>query len=305
MASAWSVASMNRRHFLRVAGIGCIAALLPGCAAEIKDPAKHFPPRSEWMDLGPLRSTFTQVKDLPMHSLVSTDAAPPGAPAIVLVHGSGLSGQYMIPTARELTRDFRVFVPDIPGYGDSGDPGKVLNVPQMADWIAAWMPAIGLERASFLGNSFGCQVIADLAARYPALVERALLQGPTTPPEERSAFWQFVRWRQNQAFNPDWLGDVTNVDYKKAGIWRMMRSFIFQITDRIEDKAPRIQAPVLVIRGEFDPIANEEFCQLIVRLCPRGQLHVIPSVAHTLVFTAPMQLAEATRAFVIEGSRKA
>lgn len=95
-----------------------------------------------------------------MHSLVSTEAAPPGAPAIVLVHGSGLSGQYMIPTARELTPDFRIFVPDMPGYGDSDDPGKVLNVPQLADWLVAWMPAMGLERASFLGNSFGCQVIA-------------------------------------------------------------------------------------------------------------------------------------------------
>ena len=219
---------MNRRQFLRVIGLGCTAALLPGCGDDGEDPAVHLPPKSEWMDPGTLQSTYTAVNGLRIHSLVSIDPAPPGAPAMVLVHGSGLSGQYMIPTARELTPDFRVFVPDIPGYGDSEDPGKVLNVPQMADWLAAWLSAIGLERASFLGNSFGCQVIADLAARYPQLVERALLQGPTTPPDERSGFWQFVRWRQNQPYNPEWLGDVTNEDYEKAGLWRLIRSLCFR-----------------------------------------------------------------------------
>jgi 2-hydroxy-6-oxonona-2,4-dienedioate hydrolase len=121
---------------------------------------------------------------------------------VVLVDGSRLSGRYMIPTAELLTADFRVYVPDLRGFGDSDKPDRVFDVPELADWVAAWMPAIRLERASLLGNSFGCQVIADLAARYPERVEWAILQGPTTPPGERSWFWQFIRLRQNQRYNP-------------------------------------------------------------------------------------------------------
>ncbi|MFC3606973.1 alpha/beta fold hydrolase [Stutzerimonas tarimensis] len=265
------------------------------------DPADFgFAPRHEAMDPGSLASHFSEVEGLRIHALRSLDAAPADAPALVLVHGSGLSGQYMIPTARELTDDFRLYIPDIPGYGDSGDPGRVLNVPEMADWLDAWMDAVDLPRASFLGNSFGCQVIADLAARYPARVDRAILQGPTTPPDERSGFWQFIRWRQNNAYNPDWLGDVTADDYEKAGLWRLFRSFMYQITDRIEDKAPRVEAPVLVIRGEHDPIAHQAFCDLLVTLFPNGELHIIPEVAHTLVVTAPDEVARATRDFILE-----
>lgn len=78
----------------------------------------------------------------------------------------------------------------------------------------------------------------------------------------------------------------------------MFRSFQSQITDRIEEKAPRIQAPVLVVRGEHDPIANQEWCEEIARLCPRGRLAIIPGVAHTLCYTAPVELARVTKDFV-------
>jgi 2-hydroxy-6-oxonona-2,4-dienedioate hydrolase len=290
---------MDRRRFLRALAIGVGAAVLARCDGNSEVTGMKFPPKSELMNRGTLRSTFTSVDGVRMHALVSIEAAPHDAPAIVLVHGSGLSGQYMIPTATRLTHDFRVYVPDIPGYGDSGDPGKILNVPQMADWLAAWMPSTGLARAAFLGNSFGCQVIADLAARYPARVTHAVLQGPTTPPDERSAFWQFIRWRQNQRYNPPWLGEVTNIDYHKAGFLRLVRSFMVQITDRIEDKMPRINAPVLVVRGAEDPIAPQAFCEMLVRLAPRGRLHIIPEVAHTLVVTASAPLARATREFLL------
>jgi 2-hydroxy-6-oxonona-2,4-dienedioate hydrolase len=289
---------MNRRRFLQISGLASVALLLASCGQKDKKKlAPDIPPRSQWMRLGPLESTYTQVNGIRMHALVSTNAAPAAEP-VVLVHGSGLSGQYMIPTARELTENFHVLVPDIPGYGESGDPGKILNIAEMADWIADWMSAIDLPRASFLGNSFGCQVIVELATRYPKLVDRLLLQGPTTPPDERTVFWQFIRWRQNEPYNPPWLGKVTQEDYHKAGALRLLRSFMYQLADPIEKKVPYIQAPTLVIRGEFDPVARQDFCELLVRLLPHGELAIIPDVAHTLVFTAPTQLALVTRAFV-------
>lgn len=252
------------------------------------------------LNLGTLRSVWTDVDGVKLHALGSTESAGRDAPVLVLVHGSGLSGRYMVPTAVALTGDFHVYVPDLPGFGLSEKPKKVFDVAELADWLAAWTGAVGIERASFLGNSFGCQVIADMAARHPGRVQRAVLQGPTTPPDERSVFWQFVRWRQNQAYNPASLAEVTNPDYKHAGVRRLIWSFYYQLADRIEDKAPRIESPVLVVRGENDPIANQAWCEKIAGLCPRGRLAVIPRVAHTLCYTAPTELAQVTRAFLDE-----
>jgi 2-hydroxy-6-oxonona-2,4-dienedioate hydrolase len=250
--------------------------------------------------LGMLKSTWTEVNELRIHALVSVAPMPPGKPVVVLVHGSGLSGRYMIPTAEQLAPDYPVYVPDLPGFGDSDKPSRVFDVSELADWLAGWMVAAGLDRAALLGNSFGCQIIAGLAARHPERVERAVLQGPTTPPEERSWFWQFVRWWQNQRYNPRSLGPVTWGDYRKCGLRRMYWSFQYQLKDPIEDKAPHIPTPVLVVRGSEDPICNQQWCEEIVRLLPRGRLVMIPGVAHTLCYTAPLELARVTRSFLDE-----
>ena len=44
---------------------------------------------------------------------------PPAAPVMMHVHGFGLSGRYLLPTAERLAGDFHTLVPDLPGFGRS------------------------------------------------------------------------------------------------------------------------------------------------------------------------------------------
>ena len=129
-----------------------------------------------------LISTWTPVRGLRLHALTSA-AAPPDAPTVVLVHGVAVSSRYLVPLAEALAPRARVFVPDLPGYGRSDRPaGRDLTVPELADALLDWLDRVGLDRPHLLGNSFGCQVIADLAARHPDRVDRIVLQGPTFDP---------------------------------------------------------------------------------------------------------------------------
>jgi 2-hydroxy-6-oxonona-2,4-dienedioate hydrolase len=244
-----------------------------------------------------LRSVTVRVNGIPMHTLVSAEPPPVSAPAVVLVHGLALSGQYMVPTAELLADHYPVYVPDLPGFGDSGKPDRALDVPALADALAAWMPAAGLERAMLLGNSFACQIIADFAARHPDRVERAVLQGPTTPPRDRGWLRQYIRWRQNSPYNPPEMGAIARNDYLKCGIVRALLTFEYSLRDRVEEKLPKIRAPMLVVRGAIDPICHQDWAEAVTRLLPQGRLIVIPDVAHTLVFTAPHELVAAARPF--------
>jgi 2-hydroxy-6-oxonona-2,4-dienedioate hydrolase len=246
----------------------------------------------------PFQSMWTEANGLPIHAVVSASPATSDAKVLVLVHGLGLSHRYMMPVAAELARDYKVYVPDLPGFGDSGHPPRTLTIPELADGLASWMRAVGLSRVPLLGNSQGCQVIANLAVRHPDRVERAVLQGPTSPPEERSWFRQFIRWRQNAPYNPPSLDPVTWGEYRRSGYLRALLTFHYSLKDHIEDHLPHINVPVLVVRGECDPICRADWAERLTQLLPRGRLVQIPKVAHTLVYTAPVELAAVTRSFL-------
>src|SRR3712207_9324005 len=89
--------------------------------------------------LGRLGSRWTQVHGLKWHARVSLEPVPQDCPAVVLVHGLGVSNRYMLPIAEHLARDFRVYAPDLPGFGLSDKPDHVLTLRELADALAAWI----------------------------------------------------------------------------------------------------------------------------------------------------------------------
>ena len=250
--------------------------------------------------VGRLRSTWTVVGGLPIHARVSAEPAPADAPAVVLVHGMSVSSRYLVPTAERLAPDYPVYAPDLPGFGLSAKPRHVLDVPELADALAAWMEAAGLGRAALLGNSFGCQIIADLAARHPERVERLVLQGPTIPPGERTVPWQLLRWFQNSPLEPTSLSFVVARDYLDCGLRRLVETLRVALRDRIEEKLPRVRAPVLVVRGGRDVMCPQGWAEEVTRRVPDGRLRVIPGGSHTLVYAAPLELVRVVRPFLNE-----
>jgi 2-hydroxy-6-oxonona-2,4-dienedioate hydrolase len=111
--------------------------------------------------------SWQSVRDLTMLVRVSTNPQEVTTLPVVLLHGLGVSGRYMMPTAERLAVHYKVFVPDLPGFGRSDKPRHALGVPALADLLSAWLDGLGIGEAVFLGNSLGCQVIVDLAIRYP------------------------------------------------------------------------------------------------------------------------------------------
>lgn len=103
---------------------------------------------------------------------------PPDAPAMMHLHGFGLSGRYLLPTAERLADEFHTLVPDLPGFGRSGKAGDALDVPDLAHAAARFLDDRGIEKVTLVGNSMGCPVILEFAHHYPERIERAVLVSP-------------------------------------------------------------------------------------------------------------------------------
>jgi pimeloyl-ACP methyl ester carboxylesterase len=246
-----------------------------------------------------LLSRWTTIGAHRIHWRFSRNAHRSDLPAIVLVHGLIISGRYMIPTAKSLQPDFRTYLPDLPGFGLSSHPRNVLAVRESADVLAAWMRAIGLDRgAIFLGNSLGCQVIADLAVRYPHLVHAAILVGPTADPFQRGPIEHVIRLALDVPFEKPSLWIMHFSDLLSAGMARSLRTFYHLMTDRIERKLPHVQAPTLIVRGSRDTIVSERWVEHAASLLPRGEWVVIDRAPHAVNYAAPERLAEVVRRFL-------
>lgn len=229
---------------------------------------------------------------------VSRHAAPAYPLPLVLVHGFVVSSAYMVPAARWLARDFTVYAPDLPGFGESDDPAEVLDVAGLADALAAWMDAAGVPRAVLLGNSLGCQIVADLALRHPERAERLVLVGPTIDPAHRTRTEQVFRLMVDVFREKPSLWAVHLGDWPDAGLRRAWQTFEHMMADRIEEKLPRLRQPTLVVRGAHDPIVPEAWAERVAALLPDARLRVIPGAAHAVNYDAPLELARVVRGFL-------
>lgn len=247
-----------------------------------------------------LESRWTKVSGLRWHFRVCAEESRPASLPVILIHGLGVSSRYMLPTAERLAPGYSVYAPDIPGFGQSDKPPGALHVAEMADALSEWMRAVGIERANLLANSIGCQVIVDLALRYPALVERLILVSPTVDPNARSVFRQFLRLLLDVPREPLSLIPIVVTDYLKAGLGRMAKTFAYAMQDQVEVKLTRVQCPALVVRGGRDPVVPQRWAEEVARLLPLGRLAVIPDSAHAVNYNSPGQLARAVINFLTD-----
>jgi 2-hydroxy-6-oxo-octa-2,4-dienoate hydrolase len=106
-----------------------------------------------------------------------------GAP-VVLVHGSGpgvtayANWRLTIPA---LAGRLRVLAPDMAGFGFSEKTGRY-GLEAWSEQLVGFLDALGLERVSLVGNSFGAGLAIAVASAHPERVDRLVLMGAVGVP---------------------------------------------------------------------------------------------------------------------------
>jgi 2-hydroxy-6-oxonona-2,4-dienedioate hydrolase len=250
------------------------------------------------LEIAPLAERWTECAGGTVYSRTNAHPPRPDAADVTLVHGMVVSSRYMVPTAERLAPFCRVHAVDLPGYGKSYKPPGTLSLPELADALADWMSAMRMERAHLVGNSFGCQIIAEFAVRHPTRVQRLVLQGPTVDPRGRTLPRQLFRLFRNSFHESSELAGITRHDYQVAGWQRALQTLRIVLADRIEEKLPRIQAPALVVRGTMDPLVPRRWADEVVSLLTQGRLAEVEGAPHTMNFSMPDEFVRAILPFL-------
>jgi pimeloyl-ACP methyl ester carboxylesterase len=102
---------------------------------------------------------------------------PAQGPPVVLVHGLGGRCEDWRNLAPYLVRaGFRVYMPDLPGYGRSDKPADFsYSIPDQAATVFSFMDAMGLKQVDLGGWSMGGWIVQRMAADHPDRIARLML----------------------------------------------------------------------------------------------------------------------------------
>jgi len=99
-------------------------------------------------------------------------------PLLVMLHDSARSSLQHAASMEWLGEHFTVVAPDLPGCGNSTPlPVGQRSVPDYAAALATTLAALGVERCLLYGNHAGAAIALHFAARHPARVALAVLDG--------------------------------------------------------------------------------------------------------------------------------
>jgi 3-oxoadipate enol-lactonase len=192
--------------------------------------------------------------------------------AVVLIH-SGIADRRMWePQWEALSEPFRVVRCDLRGYGGTPLPGGPYS---NARDVLRLLDVLGIERASFVGSSFGGRVALDVAMLAPDRVARlALLCAGRRDwdwSEQVQAFWA----AEEEAIERDDLDEATEINVRAwlsdrasdevRELVRMMQRHAFGVQHAAYKSEPqpgpdedvtvdlaRIAVPVLAVAGSRD-----------------------------------------------------
>jgi len=236
---------------------------------------------------------------------------PTDGPVVVLVHGLGSRGDDWRELAPYLGKaGFRVYMPDLPGYGRSDKPADFsYSVHDEAQVVVGFMDALGLKQVDLGGWSMGGGIAQHVAAEHPERVRRLMLFDAAGIPE-------MPKWDLG-LFTPDSPAQLDQLDallmpvkpnvprfiardivrISKQNAWVIHRAIESMMTgqDATDKLLPGLKMPVLLVWGGEDRITPLSQGETMHRLVPQSQLDVIPGCGHL----APRQCAGQIAPYVL------
>lgn len=97
-----------------------------------------------------------------------------GTPLVLLASPLVRARTY-IPTVRQLATYFDVTALELPGTGFSRSNAKRWELSEHADWIAAWLRELYVERVVLVGHSNSGAIVLHVAAKYPELLRGVVI----------------------------------------------------------------------------------------------------------------------------------
>jgi pimeloyl-ACP methyl ester carboxylesterase len=245
-----------------------------------------------------LTEAWTILDGLPL--FYRTNVKPPAVDArtIIHLHGFGISGTYLLPTASRLASEYATWVPDLPGFGRSAHPRHTLTIDELGEAVCRFMDQQGIDKAVLLGNSLGCPISAAFIEHHADRVDAAIWVSPA------GGLHNLPIWRGASQLalagmrEPLGMVPIGARDYLHYGILPTMRLFESMLHYPVARRIAEMTLPTLVVIGDRDPLVSEDIVRKYADELPHVTAVAIEGAAHAINYSHPDQLANVVRSWL-------
>jgi pimeloyl-ACP methyl ester carboxylesterase len=222
------------------------------------------------------------------------------------------------------TEHFSCIAVDLPGSGESDKPAGPYSTEVYADQVAAFLGAIGIERAHVAGVSLGAAVGIHLAARHPRRVRSLSLHSgwhatdnylkivveqwrtlasalPTVADVVIQAIFPWCFTPEMYVERPEFVD--TLVDFVRGRPAQPVDAFVAQIDAVLAHDASaalgEIDAPTLITFGARDLVCSTRFAHPLQSGIAGSELIVFDHLSHAALHEDPETFNRATLDFLL------
>jgi pimeloyl-ACP methyl ester carboxylesterase len=264
--------------------------------------------------LAGVHSHYVQAGPYRLHYLEAGSGPP-----VLLIHGLASNatrdwGRLVGP----LGRQFHVFAPDLPGFGDSERPaGADYSIPMQVEAVRSFMKAVGLGRARVAGLSMGGWIACRLAGSHPEMVERLVAvdaagmrpSGPNIPaevllPRDEDGVRRLAATVYHRApVPPSFVArDILARRLREEWIVRRALESMAAGRDWLNGTLGRADMPVLVVWGKQDALIPVAYAAPLAAEFPHAEVVVLDGCGHVPVADCPEAFDRAVVPFLTAGS---
>lgn len=215
---------------------------------------------------------------------------------VMLLHGNGEDSGYWKHQVPVLVRmGFRVLAMDSRGHGKSEPGTRGLSFDLFADDLKTVFDALGIEKTHIVGFSDGGNLAIKFALKYPAYVDRLVLNGANI-----SMFWGVKPQIQLPLYPVAGLLNVISRFDGKAKNKRDVLALMTRDYGVSWDDLRAIEAPALVLVGSRDMIWDAH-SRKIATLLPNGEYACIEGADHFCAAGAPARFNRLMLQFLRRG----
>ena len=197
---------------------------------------------------------------------------------IVLLHGWGQNIEMMKPLGDNFSKDYRVTIIDLPGFGLSSEPDYAYTVFDYTEIVHELLTLLKIDNPIIMGHSFGGRIAIIYASKYK--VNKLVLFGSPCVRHEYKSFKQsfYKKMKNIKIFKPIvnvMKNHVGSIDYKNASLI-MKEILVKTVNQDLSEYARRIKCSTLLIWGENDEAVPVNEAKELDNLLSDSALIILP-----------------------------